>query len=691
VERVADALADRFHLLAAGPSTAVPRQATLRASVDWSYGLLPEPEQAVLRRLSVFAGGFSLGAAEQVGAAGEVASYDVLGLLAALVDKSLVQANDRGDRYRLLDTIRAYAAEELAASGEEVAARDRHLLFLLQLGERAEQGMWTSAIVAWLGVLDAEHDNLRAALEWSLASGQFDAGARLLFDIAQFLHVRRLLTEGLSLCRKFLAHDIAPARRAELYYWAASFAMWHDKAATLAYGEALVALGRDLGDDRAVARGLFQVGRVQQYSDPLVGLGTLGEALVIARAVSDDVNVVDCLSRSAGVDRILGRFGDSLCKAEEAVAIAQRTGYVWGTAYALHTLSWAELCLGHLGRAAAVADAVMELAEDLDDQFFRQLGLWNRAMPGMYRGDPWAAHDLAEARRLAERSHDNSYLGLLRCDQAILALARGQDEEGCRALEDAPSFGETVMRPYAVARARCHLAEAAARRGDLAAAQLHLDEIGVLAVQDEPLALRAQARVARGRGDTSRAWELADEGLEMSRRRGAQLFVVDFLELVGLLAAGSERSTEAARLLAAAAIERERLGYVRFVPDQAEIDATMRRVETALGPSGLAAATSEGAGLSVDAAVAYARRGRGQRGRPRFGWAALTPTERMVTELVVDGLTNAEIAARLFVSTATVKSHLNHIFGKLGVANGRQLAAAARSLSATKPPLGHRT
>ena len=378
--------------------------------------------------------------------------------------------------------------------------------------------MWTSALVAWLGLLDAEHDNLRAALEWSLASGQFDAGARLLFDIAQFLDVRRLLTEGLSLCRKFLAHDIAPARRAELYYWAASFAMWHDKAATLAYGEALVALGRDLGDDRAVARGLFQVGRVQQYSDPLVGLGTLGEALVIARAVSDDVNVVDCLSRSAGVDRILGRFGDSLCKAEEAVAIAQRTGYVWGTAYALHTLSWAELCLGHLGRATAVADAVMELAEDLDDQFFRQLGLWDPAMPGMYRGDPWAAHDLAEARRLAERSHDNSYLGLLRCDQAILALARGQDEEGCRALEDAPSFGETVMRPYAVAHARCHLAEAAARRGDLATAQLHLDEIGALAVQDEPLALRAQARVARGRGDTSRAWELADEGLEMSRR-----------------------------------------------------------------------------------------------------------------------------------------------------------------------------
>jgi predicted ATPase/DNA-binding CsgD family transcriptional regulator len=690
VERVAEALADRFHLLAEGAGTAIPRQATLRASVDWSYGLLPEPERAVLRRLSVFSGGFSVDAAEHVSAAVEVGIYDVLALLTALVDKSMVQVNDRGDRYRLLDTIRAYAAEELAASGEEVATADRHLSFLAQLGERAEQGMWTSAIVAWLGVLDAEHDNLRAALEWSLASGQFDTGARLLFDIGQFLHVRPLLTEGLRLCREFLARDISPARRAELYYWAASLAMFHDIAATLAYGEALVDLGWELGDDRARARGLFQVGRVQAYSDPQVGLGTLQDALAIAQAMGDSVNAVDCLCRSAGLDRMLGRFGDSQRNAEEALAAAQRIGYLWGAAYALHTLSWAALCLGDLGPSAAAAAALMELAEDLDDQFLRALALWNRGMASMYRGEPSAAQDLAEACRLAERGYSNSDLGLLRCDQAILALARGQDEEGYRALQDAPSFGDTVLQPYAVARARCHLAEVAARRGDPAGAQLHLDEIWVLAVQDEPLAVRAQARVARARGDTSLAWELADEGFETACRRGAQLFVVDFLELVALLAADAERSTEAARLLAAAATERERLGYVRFVPDQAAVDAATRKLEAALGSSGLAAATSEGRGLSVDDAVAYARRGRGQRGRPRFGWASLTPTERRVAELVVEGLSNAEIGDRMFVSTATVKSHLNHIFAKLGVANGRQLAAAARSVTASRPLLGHR-
>ena len=156
-EHIAEALADRFHLLAGGARSAIPRQATLRASVDWSYELLPEPERALLRRLSVFAGGLTLDAAERVGAAGEVGRYDVLGLLSALVDKSLVQVNEKGDHYGLLETIRAYAAQELAASGEEVAARDRHLGFFAELGELAEKGMWTSAAPLWLGVLDAEH------------------------------------------------------------------------------------------------------------------------------------------------------------------------------------------------------------------------------------------------------------------------------------------------------------------------------------------------------------------------------------------------------------------------------------------------------------------------------------------------------------------------------------------------------
>jgi predicted ATPase/class 3 adenylate cyclase/DNA-binding CsgD family transcriptional regulator len=679
-ERIADALADRFHLLAGGDRTAVPRQATLRASVDWSYDLLPEAERALLRRLSVFAGGFSLDAAERVGAAEEVGRYDVLGLLSALVDKSLVQVNDSGDRYQLLETIRAYAAEELAGSGEEVATRDRNLSFFVELGERAETGMRTSATAWWLSVLDAEHDNLRAALDWSLASGQPGTGAQLLYAISQFLYIRCFRTEGWRRCEDLLAYDLAPARRAELYWWAARFAMFSDHAATLRHGEALVGLGRELGDDKAVARGLDQVGRVQMFSDPFTALGTLREALDTARSVGDSFTVVDCLCRTADAYHYLDRFGEALRCAQEALATAQGASDPWGTGFAMVQVAAAARELGELDRAAACCDAL--IAEGLDDLFFAQSAQWCRGIVGVYRSDPAAAEDLAAALEVAERAHDDVNLGDIWGWQGALALALGHEAEGCRILEEAVALADP-FRPVTGARIRCLLAEAAIRRGDLVEAKRWLDEALELPLARQlALVMRAQARLARAKEDHHRGWQLADEGLGSARLSGAQLLVVDFLEVLALLAADTGKYTEAGRLLGALATERQRLGYARFVGDQLDVELTMGNIRSALGTSGFAAAWSDGASLSIDEAVDYARRRRGRRGRPRSGWASLTPAERKAVELVVEGLTNEEIGARMFVSTATVKSHLNHVFGKLGVANRRQLAGVARAMTA---------
>ncbi|MGO9657846.1 MAG: helix-turn-helix transcriptional regulator, partial [Acidimicrobiales bacterium] len=675
-ERIAEALADRFHLLAGG-RRAVPRQATLRASVDWSYDLLPGPERALLRRLSVFAGSLTLDAAEQVGAAGEVGRYDVLGLLSALVDKSLVQVNEKGDRYGLLDTIRAYAAEELAISGEEHAARHRHLAFFAELGEQAHKGMWTSTAPIWLGVLDSEHDNLRAAVDWSLASGQLDEGARLVYAISPFLYIRCFRTEGQHRCEEFLAHDLAPARRAELYWWAARFDQHSDHASTLRYGQALVALGRELGDDQAVARGLAQVGGVQMFSDPLSALRTLGDALAVARSVGDSSSVVVCLCRTAMAYHYLDHFADALRCAEEALVTAEHIGDTWGTGFAMAQVAAAAREVGELDRAAVVADALMALATTLGDKFFAQSAHWGRGIVGVYRADPSAAAALAAACESAECTHDDVNLGDIRGWQGALALALGQDQEGCRFLEEALPLCDG-FRPVTGARVRCLLAEAAVRRGDLAEARRWLDEISASPWAEPLLATRARARLARARGDHHVAWELAAGGVDAARRSGAQLLAIDFLEIVALLAADAERYVESGRLLAAATTQRARLGYARFPVDQQEVDAATEKLEAALGLPGLAAATSEGAALSVDEALRYARRGRGERGRPSFGWASLTPTERRVVELVIEGMTNAEIGARMFVSTATVKSHLNHIFDKLGVINRRQLVGTAR-------------
>ncbi len=171
LDQIAARLDDRFRLLSAGPRTAMPRQQTLEAAVDWSYALLSEPERAVLRRLSVFAGGWTLEAAEAVVAGDGVQTHAVLELLARLVDKSLVLAEEQPPsiRYRLLETIRQYGDARLQEADEATSARDGHVAYFLELAEFVEPMMRGPHALEWVDRLDADHDNLRAALAGSLA------------------------------------------------------------------------------------------------------------------------------------------------------------------------------------------------------------------------------------------------------------------------------------------------------------------------------------------------------------------------------------------------------------------------------------------------------------------------------------------------------------------------------------------
>jgi non-specific serine/threonine protein kinase len=169
-EKIAAQLDDRFRLLAGGARTAMPRQQTLLASIDWSHDLLEADERALFRSLGVFAGGFTLDAAEAVAPGVEVDRYDVLDVLAQLVNKSLVPETGTDERYRLLETIRHYAHDRLEEAGEGPATRDRHLAWAIGLAEALEKSA-TNAHRGALDQLEIEHPNFRAALEWGTAAG----------------------------------------------------------------------------------------------------------------------------------------------------------------------------------------------------------------------------------------------------------------------------------------------------------------------------------------------------------------------------------------------------------------------------------------------------------------------------------------------------------------------------------------
>ncbi len=210
VEDINSKLDQRFRLLTGGSRTALPRQQTLRSLIDWSYDLLSEVEKALLCRLCVFAGGWTLESAEAVCAGDVVEDWEILDLLTSLYDKSLVvsEPSGSGTRYRLLETIRQYSRDHLLESGEEDIFRGRHLSHFLALGELAEPQMIGPDQVMWLDRLELEHDNLRTALEWSGDSsfgGDSSSGLHLVGAISRFWEVRSYFSEGRDRLSRVLA------------------------------------------------------------------------------------------------------------------------------------------------------------------------------------------------------------------------------------------------------------------------------------------------------------------------------------------------------------------------------------------------------------------------------------------------------------------------------------------------------
>ncbi len=226
-EQIDRRLSRRFQLLTGGSRTALPRHRTLRAVVDWSWELLEKPERTLLAGMSVFAGGAELEAVEQVCATAELPSDDLLDVLSSLVDKSLV-VRTPGGRYRLLETIRVYAAERLEAAGATTAARDAHAGYFLALAEEGEPHLYTGAQVVWFARFLAEHDNLLGALRHAVESGAAGTAVRLVAALGWYLWRRGGQGEQLGVVSRALelpGQDVPEATRAVAYGITALYAL----------------------------------------------------------------------------------------------------------------------------------------------------------------------------------------------------------------------------------------------------------------------------------------------------------------------------------------------------------------------------------------------------------------------------------------------------------------------------------
>jgi len=568
VDGLAARLDDRFHLLAVGSRGAPARQRTLRAVIDWSWDLLGEGERAVLRRLSVHADGCTLAAAEELCAGDDVDRPEVLDLLARLVDCSMLVVTDDttgteagedtrgadGPRYRMSESVAAYAAERLAESGESALFRRRHRAYYTALAERAARRLRGDGQFRWLRRLDAEHANIRAASEDAVRAGDAESALRLVNAMAWYWCLRgrhgeaeRALTAALS-----VAGDAPAGAVAEATAWLGGVGLRLGGSAdpVARYRAALRpydAIDDPLGRARAewfVASNLYGVG------DPSPSGDLLESALATFRSLDDRWGIAAALAGRAFHAKLRGEFGALRVDGEESLALFRELGDRWGQLQALVPLQTLAEVTGDYERAELLHHEGLRMAEDL--------GLWTEV-----------SFQLSGLGRVAMLKRDH-------------ARAREFHERARRvAIAQSDAFGEQY--------AEIGLGMGARREGDLDAAEVHMRN--VLDVHRrmgyEPgtpaLILAELGFVAESRGDARLALASQLEGLSAARAAGDARSVA--LALEGLAGARSlaGHADHAARLLGAAAAARHSVGVPLPEGERDDVARIEARTRSALG------------------------------------------------------------------------------------------------------------
>ena len=691
VAEIAAGLDDRFRLLAEGPRDADPRQRSLRASVAWSERLLEPAGRLTLARLAVFAGSFTLEAARAVAVEDRTDADRTRNTVAALVDTSLLVKTDGQDehaRYRLLETVRAYAWERLTERDDPGRARERHLDHYIGLARRAETGLAGPTPETWLDRLAADLDDLRAAMDHALVAGRPLAVLEIAQPTLPFWMARGLYVE----MRRRLADAVAspvlsdPERARGLASASVLAAMGGDFPAGHGFASRAVALARELGDDPTLARALVLRSWCGFYGGAVDGEGVrsdLETSLALTEQLGDAEAHAQALTYAGAVIQRLETIPAGRARLEQAIAVTEAGGSTQLLVIAYAFLSGMSVFAGELDRAHNEAHLVLRLAREQGQEAFSAVALIVLGLIAVVRDDEeqaWAR--LGEATRIARGRGLPTFDMMVRRIGAVASLRFASLPEARRAAETALEVAREAGSRWDESAGEWLLGLVAHEEGERSVARAHLERARGLS--NDPAyppwhgrALLGLAGVADADGDPEASWEQAHEALATFADHGDRLGAVDALEMVATAAAGLGRPELTIRLLSAAERFRRETGIVRSRPQAESCDRWFADARERFDADRGAACRDEGLAMSLEDAVTYARRGRGERDRPRIGWGSLTPTEREVAELVTRGCSNAEIGAQLLVSVNTVKTHLSRIYAKMGIDGRAELAAEA--------------
>jgi predicted ATPase/DNA-binding SARP family transcriptional activator len=606
VESIAARLDRRFQLLTGGTRTALPRHQTLLATVDWSYDLLVEPERALLRRLSVFAGGFTLEAAQVVGAGAHSDDMDILKLLGHLVDKSMVLLDQQtgAGRYRLLETVREYLRAKLVEAGEADATRRRHANVFLRLAEEAEPALRGPGQAAWLDRLEAEHDNLRAALEWSLGQESDNTASRIAVALVGYWHGRGHLREGrewLERARRHRRRDAPSLGRVLIGAGRLAFAQDDFESAATSMEEA-VALARAGRDPQALMLSLAWLGHATWHrGDRSRGLALCAESHALCRSSAGDAwTTAIALAEIAIVDLHEGRPEQAIPLLDESLMLFRKAGDSAGIAQCLYHLGVQASSQGDYPRAASLMEEALALQRRSGRTPAAATSLGRLGRIALLRGQYREAVTFLEAGiALADQLGKDWDAAYRKCGLGLALLALGETSRAAALFEESLAVHRRAEDKAGIADSLLGLGIVARCQGEYARSRQLLEESLALLRESGDIGgaagpLYHLGLVACAEGDHQTAMRLLRESVAQHRGRADRPGIADCLEAAATVARLRNEFDRSAQLLGLAGSLREAIGAPRWVIDQPRHDREVAVLRASMGDEAFAAASALG-------------------------------------------------------------------------------------------------
>ena len=567
VEEIAMRLVDRFRLLTGGSRTALPRHQTLQAMIDWSHDLLSAHERVLLRRLSVFAGGWTLEAAERVAgdqwnekteneaSIHELQTMDMLDLLTSLVNKSLITVESKPDqetRYTMLETIRQYASEKLWQAGEGELLPRRHLSYYVNLAERAEPNLRARDMVLWLDRLESEHENIRSALEWGL-EGDIEAELRLASALLWFWHIRGHKNEGVEWLERSLSIEAmdqdglprTPGRvmiRGKALNASGSLMVMNNEfgRATTRLNESL-ALFRELGPAGKQGMGYALLRLASEPSAGEQAKSMLEQSLTLFREIGDTFGTTEVLLQLSGVVQ-KDDYKQAVLFTEEKLALSREIGDQDGIAGALGNLADLALSRDDYQQAIPLFEESLATFRKVKNLGAISFSLGSFGDVFFWQGNyEQAAKTYEEALAFVQEHGYRFHIAFYFYSLGILAWFRGEYAHAIQQVSQShPIFRDIGYHWLAVSSLHT-LGDIALSDGDEEGAAGWYEDalkVGQKVQLEAPqiLAMAGLAKVAWAKGDYDLAAKGSEESLRMSRKADIRHATFHSLLILGRVA-----------------------------------------------------------------------------------------------------------------------------------------------------------